>query len=105
MIVNTLLCFPLRFLIIRLQCELCDCLFYVLCSHKKKVLEFLDQLCSFYERTYLLASSATADSTQAFIDKVCEFAEANGLSSKVYRASLPECSKGKVRKQLNKVYN
>ncbi|KAL9448369.1 hypothetical protein AB3S75_015782 [Citrus x aurantiifolia] len=72
-------------------------------SHKKKVLEFLDQLCSFYERTYLLASSATADSTQAFIDKVCEFAEANGLSSKVYRASLPECSKGKVRKQLNKV--
>lgn len=72
-------------------------------SHKKKVLEFLDQLCSFYERTYLLASSATADSTQAFIDKVCEFAEANGLSSKVYRASLPEYSKGKVRKQLNKV--
>ncbi|ESR45074.1 hypothetical protein CICLE_v10000024mg [Citrus x clementina] len=71
-------------------------------SHKKKVLEFLDQLCSFYERTYLLASSATADSTQAFIDKVCEFAEANGLSSKVYRASLPEYSKGKVRKQLNK---
>lgn len=72
-------------------------------SHKKKVLEFLDQLCSFYERTYLLASSATTDSTQLFIDKVCEFAEANGLSSKVYRASLPEYSKGKVRKQLNKV--
>ncbi|KAJ4717311.1 UDP-glucose:glycoprotein glucosyltransferase-like [Melia azedarach] len=72
-------------------------------SHKKKVLEFLDQLCSFYELTYILASSVAADSAQAFIDKVCEFAEANGLSSKAYRASLAEYSDEKMRNQLSKV--
>lgn len=74
------------------------------CSHKKKVLEFLDQLCSFYELTYILASSVAADSAQAFIDKVCEFAEANGLSSKAYRASLAEYSDEKMRNQLSKVH-
>ncbi|KAL5787384.1 hypothetical protein ACOSP7_004333 [Xanthoceras sorbifolium] len=72
-------------------------------SHKKKVLDFLDQLCSFYEHTFILASPIASESTQAFIDKICEFAEANGLSSKAYRSSLPEYSAGEVRKHLNEV--
>ncbi|XP_044490237.1 UDP-glucose:glycoprotein glucosyltransferase isoform X2 [Mangifera indica] len=70
-------------------------------SHKKKVLEFLDQLCSYYERT--LASPVSAENTQAFIDKICEFAEANGLSSKGFMSSLPEYNDGSMRKYLNKV--
>ncbi|KAJ0010856.1 hypothetical protein Pint_33129 [Pistacia integerrima] len=70
-------------------------------SHKKKVLEFLDQLCLYYERT--LAFPVSAKSTQAFIDKISEFAEANGLSSKVFISSLPEYHDGSVRKYLNKV--
>lgn len=72
-------------------------------SHKKNVLDFLDQMCSFYEHNYLLASSKGAESTQEFIDKVCELAEANGLSSKAYRFSLSEFSDEKLRKSMNKV--
>ncbi|XP_068312697.1 UDP-glucose:glycoprotein glucosyltransferase-like [Pyrus communis] len=72
-------------------------------SHKKKVLDFLDQMCSFYDHNYLLPSSKGAESTQAFIDKVCELAEANGLSSKAYRLALSEFSDDKLRKYMNKV--
>ncbi|GAV61148.1 Glyco_transf_8 domain-containing protein/UDP-g_GGTase domain-containing protein [Cephalotus follicularis] len=72
-------------------------------SHKKNVLEFLDQLCSFYEQKYILAPSAVAESTGAFIEMVYELAEANGLSSKPYKSSLTEFSDEKVRKHLNKV--
>ncbi|KAF3444470.1 hypothetical protein FNV43_RR14162 [Rhamnella rubrinervis] len=72
-------------------------------SHKKKVLDFLEQLCSFYEKNYLLVSSKAAESSQAFIDKVCEFAEANELSSKTYRAALSDFSADKLKEQLNKV--
>ncbi|TQD80729.1 hypothetical protein C1H46_033699 [Malus baccata] len=43
------------------------------------------------------------ESTQEFIDKVCELAEANGLSSKAYRFSLSEFSDEKLRKSMNKV--
>ncbi|XVE93241.1 hypothetical protein REPUB_Repub01dG0173400 [Reevesia pubescens] len=72
-------------------------------SHKKKVLEFLDQLCSFYERNYILRSSTAAESAQAFIDKVYELSEANELSSKAYKSSLPEASDLKLIEHLNKV--
>ena len=73
------------------------------CSYKKKVLEFLDQLCSFYEHNYVLRSPAAAENTQSFIDKVYELAEANELSSKAYKSSLPEASDLKLREHLNKV--
>lgn len=73
------------------------------CSHKKTVLHFLEQLCSFYENNYLLESSKPVESSQAFIDKVCEFAEANELSSKTYRAALSDFSADKLKEQLNKV--
>ncbi|XP_015878960.3 UDP-glucose:glycoprotein glucosyltransferase isoform X1 [Ziziphus jujuba] len=72
-------------------------------SHKKKVLNFLEQLCSFYEQNYLLVSSKPAENSQAFIDKVCEFAESNGISSKAFRAALTDFATDKLREQLNKV--
>ncbi|GLU02935.1 hypothetical protein SLE2022_201650 [Rubroshorea leprosula] len=72
-------------------------------SHKKKVLDFLDQLCSFYELNYIPQSSTRAESTQAFIDKVYELAETHELSSKAYKVSLPESSDEKLTTYLNKV--
>ncbi|XVE66939.1 hypothetical protein DITRI_Ditri08aG0119800 [Diplodiscus trichospermus] len=72
-------------------------------SHKKKVLEFLDQLCSFYEHNYVRRSPTAAESTQAFIDKVYELAEANEMPSKAYKSSLPEASVPKLREHLNKM--
>lgn len=74
-----------------------------LCSHKKNVLDFLDQLCSFYDQNYILTSAVVADSSQSFINKVCELAEANGLPSKGYRSALLEFSAEEVRKHLTKV--
>ncbi|KAK8564297.1 hypothetical protein V6N12_036423 [Hibiscus sabdariffa] len=72
-------------------------------SHKKKVLGFLDQVCSFYEHNYILRSAAAADSAQAFITKVYELAEANELSSKAYKSTLSEASNLNLREHLNKV--
>jgi len=81
--------------------QLCECM--VLYSHKKNVLDFLEQLCSLYQQKYLLSSAVEADSIQAFIDKVCELAEANGLPSDGYRSALPEFSADEVRRHLSKV--
>ncbi|RVX04596.1 UDP-glucose:glycoprotein glucosyltransferase [Vitis vinifera] len=71
-------------------------------SHKKKVLNFLDQLCSFYASEYMLASSIVVEGTQAFIDKVCELADANGIPSKGYKSILSEFSVDEFRGHLNK---
>ena len=68
------------------------------------MLDFLDQLCLFYEQQHPSISSKAAGSTQAFIDKVSELAEANGLSPKTYRNALSDDSAKGLRKQLNKVY-
>ncbi|KAK2966664.1 hypothetical protein RJ640_002362 [Escallonia rubra] len=72
-------------------------------SHKKRVLDFLDQLCSFYEVEYMHASSLDAESNQALIDKVSELADANGLPSKSYKSALIELSADKLRSHLDKV--
>ncbi|MBA0726897.1 hypothetical protein Golax_002691 [Gossypium laxum] len=72
-------------------------------SHKEKVLEFLDQVCSFYEHNYILRSPAAAESTQSFINKVYELAEANELPSKTYKSSLSEAYNLKLIEHLNKV--
>ncbi|KAK7302415.1 hypothetical protein RJT34_13304 [Clitoria ternatea] len=73
-------------------------------SHKKNALDFLDQLCSLYQQKYLLASDAVeVYSIQAFIDKVCDLAEANGLPSKGYRSALSGLSADEVRRYLRKV--
>ncbi|KAK3011338.1 hypothetical protein RJ639_011725, partial [Escallonia herrerae] len=72
-------------------------------SHKKRVLDFLDQLCSFYEVKYMHVSSLDAESNQALIDKVYELADANGLPSKGYKSALIELSADKLRSHLDKV--
>lgn len=69
------------------------------------MLNFLDELCSFYASEYMLGSSIAAEGTQAFIDKVCELADANDIPSKGYKAILSEFSVDEFRGYLNKVYN
>ncbi|KAL0365044.1 UNVERIFIED_CONTAM: UDP-glucose:glycoprotein glucosyltransferase [Sesamum angustifolium] len=71
-------------------------------SHKKGVLQFLDQLCSFYEQEYILASGV-AESYQALMDKIFEIADANGLPSKGYETGLSGFSAEILRSYLNKV--
>ncbi|XP_012568016.1 UDP-glucose:glycoprotein glucosyltransferase [Cicer arietinum] len=72
-------------------------------SHKKNALDFLDQVCSLYQQKYILTSAVKADDIQAFIAKVCELAEANGLPSEGYRSSLSEFSADDVRRHLSEV--
>lgn len=72
-------------------------------GHKKKVLDFLDQLCSFYEREYMLASSIVAESIQPFLEKVYELADANGIPSKGYKSAISEFSIEKSRNHLKQV--
>lgn len=72
-------------------------------SHEKNALDFLDKLCSFYEQKYAFASPEAAENTQAFLDKVYELAEANGLPSKVLKSALPEFSIDQLRRHVNKV--
>lgn len=67
------------------------------------MLHFLDQVCSFFEQNHMLAPSEGAEITQAFIDKVSELAEKNGLSSKAYKSALSDFSAEELRKRLNKV--
>ncbi|KAE8009047.1 hypothetical protein FH972_005504 [Carpinus fangiana] len=72
-------------------------------SHKKNALDFLDKLCSLYEQNYFFASPTAAENTQAFLDKVYEVAEANGLPSKAFKSALPEFSIDQLKKHVNKV--
>ncbi|XP_027931508.1 UDP-glucose:glycoprotein glucosyltransferase [Vigna unguiculata] len=72
-------------------------------SHKNNVLDFLDQLCLFYQQKYFLAPVVEVEGTQTFIDKVCELAEANGLPSEGYKSALLKFSADEVRRHLNKV--
>ncbi|KAG8368795.1 hypothetical protein BUALT_Bualt15G0083900 [Buddleja alternifolia] len=71
-------------------------------SHKKGVLKFLDQLCSFYEQEYISASGV-AESYQALIDKVYQLADANGLPSKGYESTISGFSAENLRSYLKKV--
>ncbi|CAJ1963682.1 unnamed protein product [Sphenostylis stenocarpa] len=73
-------------------------------SHKKNVLDFLDQLCVLYQQKYFLTSAVEVEGTQIFIDKVCELAELNGLPSEGYRSTLPKFSADEVRRHLSKVF-
>ncbi|XP_065869567.1 UDP-glucose:glycoprotein glucosyltransferase isoform X2 [Euphorbia lathyris] len=72
-------------------------------SHKKKVLNFLENLCSFYEQNYILGSSVAVESAQAFINKVYELADANELSLNAYKSALPEFSTDTLKKHLDEV--
>lgn len=72
-------------------------------SHKPKVLDFLDQVCSFYESRYMIVSLSDDESLQPFIEKVCELAGAYGLPSEEYRVALSDLSLDKLRNHLSKV--
>lgn len=72
-------------------------------SHKEKVLDFLDQLSSFYEHEYLHSSSIVTENAQAFIDKVYELADVNGIPSKGYQSVLSDFDSEKMRAHLNKI--
>ncbi|KAL6003178.1 hypothetical protein ACLOJK_023401 [Asimina triloba] len=65
-----------------------------------KVLEFLDQVCSLYETTYI--SSLDAESSEPFVDKVCDLAEAYVLPFENYRKALSDSSLGAMKTHLDK---
>lgn len=67
------------------------------------MLEFLDQLCSFYEREYMNLPSLVTENNQAFIDKVFEMANAKGLPSKGYESALSGFSDDNIKTYLSKV--
>ncbi|GFP99210.1 UDP-glucose:glycoprotein glucosyltransferase [Phtheirospermum japonicum] len=69
---------------------------------KKGVLQFLDQLCSFYEQEYISSSEAT-EGYAALNDKVFQLADANELPSKGFEFALSGFSAENLRIYSNKV--
>ncbi|RAL49511.1 hypothetical protein DM860_012944 [Cuscuta australis] len=72
-------------------------------SHKKKVLEFLDQLCLFYEREHMQLLTPPTEDNRLFINKVFEMANENGLPSKGYESALPGLSDDMIKTYMSKV--
>ncbi|KAJ8572608.1 hypothetical protein K7X08_009119 [Anisodus acutangulus] len=72
-------------------------------SHKQGVLQFLDQICLFYQHEYMHASSAGTVNSETFMDKVFDLANSNGLSSKGLKSALSGLSDEKLKMHLNKV--
>ncbi|XP_039137617.1 UDP-glucose:glycoprotein glucosyltransferase [Dioscorea cayenensis subsp. rotundata] len=72
-------------------------------SHKDKVLEFLDQVCSFYEGQYVSSPFWDSNSLKLFAEKVSELAEANALPSEDYKTIISGISEDAVRLQMEKV--
>ncbi|CAN4108103.1 unnamed protein product [Withania somnifera] len=72
-------------------------------SHKKGALQFLEQVCLFYQHDNMHASSAGTEHGEAFMDKVFELANSNGLSSKGLKSALSGLSDEKFKMHLNKV--
>ncbi|XP_010523682.1 PREDICTED: UDP-glucose:glycoprotein glucosyltransferase isoform X2 [Tarenaya hassleriana] len=74
-------------------------------SRRGNVLAFLDQLCLLYEHESLfkIKSPTGVATSQMFIDKVIENAEAYGFSSKAYESCLLESSDEKLLEHLMKV--
>lgn len=66
-------------------------------SHKKKVLNFLDQLCSYYE------SSQDGQSSQDFLDQIFTLADVTGIQSKGLMSAISEFSVDKLTHHLKKV--
>lgn len=77
--------------------------FNMTCSHKKGALQFLDQICLLYQHEYMHASSAGTGNSEAFMDKVFELANSNGLSSMGLKSALSGLSDEKLKMHLKKV--
>ncbi|KAL1553421.1 UDP-glucose:glycoprotein glucosyltransferase isoform X2 [Salvia divinorum] len=71
-------------------------------GHKKGVLQFIDQLCSFYEKEYM-SSSGVTENYQALTDKVLQLAVANGLPSKDYESACSGFSAESFQGYIKKV--
>lgn len=71
-------------------------------SHKEKVLNFLDQLCSFYERE-MVPSTTSSENSQVYVDKICDLADANGLPSEGIRVALSDFSVKELQGRLSEV--
>ncbi|EPS69252.1 hypothetical protein M569_05510, partial [Genlisea aurea] len=70
-------------------------------SHKKGVLQFLDELFLLYEQEVL--ASEVDGSYDAILDKVTQLADANGLPSKRFESDLSGFSPESTRSYLNEV--
>ena len=68
-------------------------------------MEFLDQVCSFYEGQYVSSPFWDSNSFKLFTEKVSELAEANALPSEDYKTSISGISEDAVRLQMEKVWS
>ncbi|KAF9602136.1 hypothetical protein IFM89_025181 [Coptis chinensis] len=71
-------------------------------SHRQNVLDFLDKLCSTFEREYMSMSSLNAKSASSFLQEVYELAGSSGLPVEDYKAALSDRSVDS-RSNFNKV--
>lgn len=97
---NFFACYYLSLIIAQVQW--CSC--HPLCSYKKGVLNFLDQLCLLYEREFQQLSSYTGDTKKEFLETAVELANTHNLPSEIYKSLLKEVSVVDVRNHLNKVF-
>ncbi|CAN1305586.1 UDP-glucose:glycoprotein glucosyltransferase [Linum perenne] len=72
-------------------------------GHKEKVLMFLDHMSTYFEQNYVFTSSGSVESSQVFMDKIYELADANGLPLKAYKSALPESSTEDMKTYMSKV--
>ncbi|XP_031384011.1 UDP-glucose:glycoprotein glucosyltransferase [Punica granatum] len=74
-------------------------------GYKKEVLNFLDQLCSYYEHEYVLDPSAAVQDghREKLQSTIYELAHENGLSTDAFKSMLGEYDIDKMRERLNKV--
>ncbi|CAL9044711.1 unnamed protein product [Musa banksii] len=72
-------------------------------SDKERVLDFLEELCSFYEDQFMTASLLDYDNFSIFTDRVCELAAKFGLPSDYYNSTFSSFSVDVINKQMEKV--
>ncbi|URE03054.1 udp-glucose glycoprotein [Musa troglodytarum] len=72
-------------------------------SYKEQVLDFLEELCSFYEDQFMTASLLDYDNFSIFTDRVCELAAKFGLPSDYYNSTFSSFSVDVINKQMEKV--
>lgn len=71
-------------------------------SHKQNILEFLDKLCSIFEKRYLLTSLLEVESASLFGEEVCELAGSSGLPVNEYKAAASDLTID-LKNHFNKV--
>ncbi|KAJ8506506.1 hypothetical protein OPV22_007392 [Ensete ventricosum] len=72
-------------------------------SYKERVLDFLEELCSFYEDQFMTEPLLDYDNFGIFTDRVCELAAKFGLPSDYYNSTFSSFSVDVIDKQMEKV--